>query len=87
MIDHIKEFLKLESAGGIMLVIVPVLFIVMVLAACWRASKRTRWGSAWTPPRRVWRSTIKPVRRDVQLMKTRAERYQDLKNTLGRVWR
>ena len=77
----------LGVSGGIMLVIVPVLFIVMVLAACWRASKRTRWVAAWTPPSRVRRSTIKPVWAPVSLLKTRAERYQDLKDILGRVWR
>ncbi len=77
----------LGISGAGMLGIVPVLFLGMVLAACWLASKRTRRGPAWTPPIRVRRRTIKPVRDNVQLLKTRAERYQDLKDVLGRAWR
>jgi len=76
----------LGLSGGGLLVIIPVLFFVMVFAACWLASKRPRRDSAW-PPSRPRRGANRPVRGPVVLMKTRAERYQDLKDTLGRAWR
>ena len=76
----------LGESSGSMLAIIPVLFFVMVFAACWLASKRTRHGPAPAPARAA-RTTPKPRRDNVVLMKTRAERYQDLKNVLGQAWR
>ena len=77
----------LGVSGGGMLVIVPVLFLVMVLAACWRASQRTRLVAAWKPPRER-RTLTRPGRGHAQLlMKTRAERYQDLKDIMKGDWR
>ncbi len=77
----------LGVTGGRLLVIVPVFFLVMVFAACWLASKHTRPVPAWTPPNRVRRAVTRPVRGHAQLLKTRAERYRDLKDILVRAWR
>ena len=77
----------LGVSGREMLVIVPTALFAMMFAACWLVSKRThRRYPAWPPPRKR-RTVNRPVRGPVVLMKTRAERYQDLKEVLGRVWR
>lgn len=76
----------LGVTGGELLIIIPVFFFVMVFAACWLASKRTRRGPARPPPR-VRRTARKPVANQDMLLKTRAERYQDLKDILSNTWR
>ncbi len=71
--------------GGGMLAVIPVLLLGMVFAACWLASKRTR-GIPARPPARIRRIPKRRVwrRRDVAvLLKTRAERYQDLRDIFG----
>ena len=78
----------LGVSGRELLVSIPVFFFAMVFASCWLASKRTLRAPAWRPPsRRVRRTANKPVRDVEVLLKTRAERYQDLKNILGERWR
>ena len=74
--------------GGGMLAVVPTLLFAMVFAACWLASKRTRVPA----PRPIMarRPLGRPVRRgrgSVVLLKTKAERYQDLRDVLGHAWR
>lgn len=80
----------LGISGEVSPVIFPILFFATVFALCWlaskRTSKRTRMGSPWRPPK-VGRRATKPVRRESVLLKTRAERYRDLKDILGRIWR
>ncbi len=76
----------LGVSSGIMLAAIPVLFFTMVFASCWLAWKRSRHGPA-RPPSRAQKSAIRPRRGPVVLMKTRAERYQDLKDALGQAWR
>jgi len=81
-------FLILVVAYGLgvssaeLLVIIPVAFLVMVVSASWLASKRTR-RAFERPPRRHPQTTTKPVPGDIVLIKTRAERYQDLKDILS----
>ena len=84
----------LGVTGGGMLVIIPALLLAMMLAACWLASKRTSKRLPkypWPVPDRrpSWaRRTAKRRRKDpVALLKTRAERYQDLKDILSGGWR
>ena len=85
----------LGISGASMLAGVPVLFFALVFFACWLASRRPRLGSAPLPPRLssashvwAWRPKSGPDRSaPALLMKTRAERYQDLKDILGRTWR
>ena len=72
--------------GGAMLVIVPVLLFAMIFAACGLVSKRKERVPDWPPPR-IRRTDDRPVRGPVPLLKTKAERYQDLKEVLVRVWR
>ncbi len=78
----------LGISGGGMLVIVPVFLLAMIFAACWLASKRTRRHyPAWPPPRKR-RARKRPVRPGaVALLKTRAERYQELRDVMRGVWR
>ncbi len=76
----------LGVSSGSMLAIIPVLFFVMVFALCWLAAKRVRHGPA-RPPSKAGRVAPKPRRENVVLIKTRAERYQDLKDALGQAWR
>ena len=71
----------LGVTGGGMLVIIPVLLFAMVFAACWLASKHTRRFPNW-PPAKLRRTATRPVKNDDVLMKTRAERYQDLKEIM-----
>ena len=79
--------------GGGMLVIVPAPLLAMVFAACWLASKRSslRHGRFPAPrpvmARRTPNRRVRRGRGPVVLLKTRAERYQDLKDILGRAWR
>ena len=79
----------LGVSGREMLVIVPAALFAMAFVACWLASKRPsiRHGRvpAWPPPR-LRRTDDRPVRGPVPLMKTKAERYQDLKDVLVRNW-
>ena len=77
----------LGVSGKEALVIIPVFFFAMVFASCWLASKRTPRAPAWRPPPRSRRTRNRPVRDYEVLMKTRAERYQDLKNILVQRWR
>ena len=78
----------LGVSGREWLVFIPVFFFVMVFASCWLASKRTPRAPAWPPPTpKVRRTATKPLRDHEVLMKTRAERYRDLKNILGERWR
>ena len=74
--------------GGAMLFIVPVLLFAMIFAACGLAAKRTRRRyPAWPPPRKR-RARSRPVRpAAVALLKTRAERYQELRDIMKGVWR
>ena len=76
----------LGVSGGILLAIIPALFFVMVFALCWLASKRARHVPA-RPPSRVRRAANRSARGPVVLLKTHAERYQDLRDILGRAWR
>ena len=81
----------LGVTGGAMLFIVPVLLFAMVFAACGLAAKRAsiRPGRApaWPPPMRR-QARKRPVRRAaVALLKTRAERYQELRDIMKGVWR
>ena len=75
------------SSGGL-LAMIPVFFFVLVFAACWLTSKRPQRLPAWQPSSK--QQTPKrhqpQRRRAVALMKTRAERYQDLRDILGRLW-
>ena len=75
-----------DDTGGAMLVIVPVLLFAMIFAACGLVSKRKQRVPDWPPPR-IRRTDDRPVRGPVPLLKTKAERYQDLKEVLVRVWR
>ena len=70
----------LGVTGAGMLVVAPVLFLALVFAACMLASKRVR--LAPLRPPRPRRGTKRPVRDVDVLIKTRAERYQDLKDIL-----
>ncbi len=76
----------LGISGGRLLAVIPVFFFGMVFAACWLASKRTPRGLARPLPR-LRRTKNRFVRGPAVLLKTRAERYQDLKDILGQVWR
>lgn len=76
----------LGVSGRELLVSIPVFFFAMVFASCWLASKRTRRLPAWPPPR-LRRTANRPVRGHDVMMKTRAERYQDLKDVLKERWR
>ncbi len=78
----------LGVTGGGMLFIVPVALLAMMVAACWLASKRTRRRyPAWPPPRKrqIRRRPVRPAA--VALLKTRAERYQELRDVMKGVWR
>ena len=86
----------LGVSGGVMLIIIPVCFFAMVFASCWLAAKRAQQFPnrgfsnrefPRPPPRSRPTSTKPPRNSDVVLMKTRAERYQDLRNALGNLWR
>ncbi len=80
----------LGVTGAGMLAVVPVLLFSMVFAACWLASKRTRarYGRFPAgPPSRARRTGPRPRWYAESLIKTRAERYQDLKDALVRAWR
>ncbi|MFQ5763984.1 MAG: hypothetical protein ACE5GT_03570 [Rhodospirillales bacterium] len=68
------------SSGGL-LVVFPVFFFVVVFAVCWLASKQTRRLPTWPPPKSR-RTANRPVQNQDVLIKTRAERYQDLKEAL-----
>jgi hypothetical protein len=75
--------------GGGMLGIIPVLFFAMVFAASWLASKRSRLvhaGPTRLPSPWAWRPKRRQ-REPVILLKTRAERYWDLKDILSNNWR
>ncbi len=76
----------LGVTGGGMLIITPVFFLAMIVAACWLASKRSR-RAFERPPPRPRKTARRPVPGDVVLIKTRAERYQDLKEIIGGVGR
>jgi len=76
----------LGVSGAELLVSIPVVFLILVVAASWLASKRTR-RVFKRPPRRHPQTTTRPVPGDVVLIKTRDERYQDLKDILGQAWR
>lgn len=76
--------------GGGMLVILPVLLFAMVFAACWLASKRRPkhpWRVPARRPSRAGRTAKRRARGPAVLLKTRAERYQDLKDILSGAWR
>ncbi len=78
----------LGVTGGAMLFIVPVALLAMMVAACWLAAKRTRRRyPAWPPPRKrqIRRRPLRPAA--VALLKTRAERYQELRDVMRGVWR
>ncbi|MDA1089811.1 MAG: hypothetical protein O3A85_05805 [Proteobacteria bacterium] len=85
----------LGISGASMLAGVPVLFFAVVFVACWLASRRPRLGSAplsarlsAAPHARAWQPKSRPGRAaPALLIKTRDERYQDLKDILGRTWR
>ncbi len=72
---------SLGVSGKEALVIFPVFFLVMVFAACCLASKRTR-RVPTRPPPKLRRTAKRPVRDVEVLLKTRAERYQDLKEIM-----
>jgi hypothetical protein len=74
--------------GPGLLIVVPAALFAMLLAACWIASKRiTRRAPAWRPAQER-QAPKKPFRRGaVALLKTRAERYQELRDILGGDWR
>lgn len=76
----------LGVTGAGMLVTIPILFLALTIAVCGLASKRTRYAPVISPspPRR---GRNKPFNDPDVLIKTRAERYQDLKDILGRTWR
>ena len=71
----------LGVTGAGMLVVAPVLFLALIFAACMLASKRIRLAPLRPPPR-PRRGTKRPVRDVDILIKTRAERYQNLKDIL-----
>ncbi len=74
--------------GPGMLVIVPVFLLAMMFAACWLASKRTRRHyPAWPPPRKRRTGNRRVRQAAVALLKTRAERYQELRDVMRGVWR
>ena len=78
----------LGVTGGAMLFLVPVTLFAMIFAACWLAAKRTRRRyPAWPPPmrRQARRRPVRPAA--VALLKTRAERYQELRDVMRGVWR
>ena len=88
----------LGVSGGGMLAIVPALLFGMVFAACWLASKRPRVRPSKRPsihqgrvparpPAKGRRTPDSPRRHTESLIKTRAERYQDLRDALVRAWR
>ncbi len=76
----------LGISGGTFLAVIPVFFFGMVFAACWLASKRTPKGPARPSPS-LRRTKNRFARGPAVLLKTRAERYQDLRDILGKVWR
>lgn len=84
----------LGVTGGVMLGIVPALFFATVMAACRLAALRTRQRAiraAFVPPRPAPRPVPESVKwrkpKVAVLIKTRAERYRDLKEALGEAWR
>ncbi|NQV84654.1 MAG: hypothetical protein HQ494_12645 [Rhodospirillales bacterium] len=76
----------LGVSSGRLLVFIPGLFLVMAVAFCWLASKRTQHAPA-RPPSKARRTENKPARGQVVLIKTRDERYQDLRDALSQAWR
>ena len=76
--------------GGAMLVIVPVLLFAMMFAACGLAAKRPSLrpgrAPAWPPPKRRQgrKRSVRPGA--VALLKTRAERYQELRDVMRGAW-
>lgn len=90
MLPFLFLLLVMAHALGVssreMLLIIPVFFFVMVFASCWLASKRTPRAPAWLPSR-VRRTANRPLMNQDVLLKTRAERYQDLKDILVERWR
>lgn len=73
------------TSGGL-LAAIPVLFFVLVFALCWLAAKGARRGPA-KPPFKTRRAANSFRRGPVVLLKTRAERYRDLRDALGQAWR
>ncbi len=76
----------LGVTGAGLFVFVPVLFLAMVVGACMVASKRIRLEPLRTPSR-PRRQSKRPIRDVDVLIKTRTERYQDLKDILKGGWR
>ena len=81
----------LGVTGGVMLGIIPVLFFAMVFCAGWLASKRSRLVYAGpfpqpSPSPWSWRPKSRSGQAPV-LLKSRAERYRDLKDILSNNWR
>jgi len=80
----------LDVTGREALAFVPMIFFAVVFAACWLTARRPHPGPP-APRQQSWRPESWPGHKWRQgpelLIKTRAERYQDLKDILGRTWR
>lgn len=69
----------LGASGAGLLVAFPLFILAMIFGVCWLTSKHGRHRYAW-PPSELRRTTLMPVRNRDVLIKTRDERYEDLKD-------